>query len=251
MNKHTVYNRLEVFPTIDDLNIAAAKFIVDIANKAIAEKGKFIISFSGGHTPVKLYSILAKHPFREQIEWKKTFIFWGDERCVPLDDAQNNAHEAKVTLLDKVKIPPSNIHVIPVNLTPAEAANKYELEIKDFFGNEPMQFDLVLLGLGENGHTASLFPGAKILKEQAEGVREVFVEEEKMSRITMTAPLINQAHHILFLVTGDKKAEILENVMWVPYQPEKYPAQLIKPVHGDLRWFADSTAATGVLLKSL
>jgi len=251
MNKHTVYNHLEVFLTIDDLNIAAAKFIVDMANKAITEKGKFVISFSGGQTPVKLYSILAKSPFGEQIEWGKTFIFWGDERCVPLEDERNNAHQAKIKLLDKVNIPGSNIHPIQVNLTPPEAANKYEKEIKDFFGDEPLQFDLVLLGLGENGHTASLFPQAKILHEQAEGVREVYVEEEKMSRITMTAPLINQAHHILFLVAGKNKAEILETVMWAPYQPEKYPAQLIKPVHGDLRWFADNAAAVPLLLKSL
>jgi 6-phosphogluconolactonase len=251
MNKHTVHNHLEVFATIDDLNIAAAKFIVDIANKAIAEKGKFIISFSGGQTPVKLYSILAEQPFRAQIDWGKTFIFWGDERCVPIDDERNNAHQAKITLLDKVNIPPSNVHPIPVDLTPAEAAGNYEKEIKDFFGQEPLQFDLILLGLGENGHTASLFPGAKILNEKAEGVREVYVEEEKMFRITMTAPLINQAHHILYLVAGKNKAEILENAMWLPYQPEKYPVQLIKPVHGDLRWFADSSAATGVLLKNL
>lgn len=251
MNKHTVYNHLEVFPTIDDLNLAAAKFIVDVATNAIAGKGKFTISFSGGQTPVKLYSILAKPPFREQIEWKKTFIFWGDERCVPLDDERNNAHQAKIKLLNKVNIPLANIHVIPVDLTPAEAAAKYEKEIKDFFGNESLQFDLVLLGLGENGHTASLFPGTKIINEQVEGVREVYVQEEKMSRITMTAPLINQAHYILFLVAGRNKAEILEHIMWSPYQPEKYPAQLIKPEHGNLRWFADNAAATPLLLKSL
>jgi 6-phosphogluconolactonase len=251
MNKHTVYNHLEVFPTIDDLNIAAAKFIVDIAKKSIAEKGKFIVSFSGGQTPVKLYSILANSPFREQIEWEKTFVFWGDERCVPPDDDRNNAHQAKKKLLDKVAIPPANIHIIPVDLTPAEAAHKYEKEIKDFFGDEPLQFDLVLLGLGENGHTASLFPGNKLLNEKAEGVREVYVEEEKMSRVTMTAPLINQAHHILFLVSGRNKAEILEHIMWSPYQPEKYPAQLIKPEHGNLRWFADNAAAVPILLKSV
>jgi 6-phosphogluconolactonase len=251
MNKHTVHNRLEVFPAIDELYIAAAEFIIAMANNAITEKGRFIVSFSGGQTPVELYSILSKYPFCEQIEWKKTFIFWGDERCVPLEDKKNNAYQAKVTLLDRVNIPPSNIHAIPVNLPPLEAATVYEKEINDFFGNEPRQFDLVLLGLGENGHTASLFPGTKVLNEKAEGVREVYFEEEKMFRITMTAPLINRAHHILFLVTGRNKAEILENIMWAPYQPEKYPAQLIKPVEGDLRWFADSAAATPLLLRSL
>jgi 6-phosphogluconolactonase len=251
MNKHSVFNHLEVLPTIDDLNIAAAEFIISTAKNAIAKRGRFIISFSGGQTPVKLYSILSQPPFSEQIEWGKTFIFWGDERCVPLEDDQNNAYQARITLLDKVDIPATNIHIIPVNLTPAKAANKYEKDINDFFGNEPRQFDLVLLGLGENGHTASLFPGTKVLKEHTEGVREVYVEDEKMFRITMTAPLINMAHHILFLVAGRNKAEILENIMWAPYQPEKYPAQLIKPVKGSLRWFADSAAATPLLLRSL
>ena len=251
MNKHTVHNRLEVFASIEELNIAAAEFIISTANKAIAKKGKFIISFSGGQTPVELYSILSQNPFCEQIEWERTFIFWGDERCVPMEDKRNNAHQAKVTLLDKVNIPPTNIHVIPVNLLPAEAANTYEKEINDFFGGESLQFDLVLLGLGENGHTASLFPGTKVLNEQAEGMREVYVEDEKMFRITMTAPLINRAHHILFLVTGRNKAEILENIMWAPYQPEKYPAQLIKPIAGDLRWFADNAAATPLLLRNV
>lgn len=251
MNKHTVYNNLEVFPTIDELTIAAAKFIVTVANNAIVKNGRFTIALSGGNTPLELYSILAKYPFSEQIEWEKTFIFWGDERHVPINDNRNNAHQAKVMLLDKVNIPPSNIYIIPVNLEPAEAANKYENEIKKFFGDNPMQFDLVLLGLGENGHTASLFPGTKILDEKVEGIRDVYVKEEKMFRITMTAPLINQAHHILFLVSGRNKAEILETVTWVPYQPEKYPAQLIKPLHGDLRWFADSDAATGILLRNL
>jgi len=251
MNRHSVFNHLEVFPAVDDLYIAAAEFIVSIANKAIAKNGRFIISLSGGQTPVKLYSILAQDPFRNQIEWKKVFIFWGDERCVPLEDEQNNAYQAKVTWLNKVDVPPSNIHIIPVNLKPAEAAKQYEKKINDFFGNSPKQFDIVLLGLGENGHTASLFPGTNVLNEQAEGIREVYVEEEKMFRITMTAPLINKAHHILFLVSGKKKAKILENIMQGPYQPEKYPAQLINPVEADLRWFADSAAATSVLLKNL
>jgi len=251
MNKHSVFYHLEVLPTINDLNIAAAEFIIATAKKAIAKRGRFVISFSGGQTPLELYSILSQSPFREQIEWERTFIFWGDERCVPLEDKRNNAHQAKITLLNEVNIPPSNIHIIPVNLPPSEAAKKYEKEINDFFGVGPRQFDLILLGLGENGHTASLFPGTKILNEQAEGVREVYVEEEKNFRITMTAPLINQSHHILFLVTGKNKAEILENIMWAPYQPQKYPAQLIKPLEGDLRWFADSAAATPVLLRGL
>jgi 6-phosphogluconolactonase len=235
---------LIVFQTADEFNKAAAEFIVAIASKSIAARGRFVVSLSGGKTPQKLYSLLAELPFRNQIEWGRTFVFWGDERCVPLDDARNNAYQAKIFLLDKVNIPKTNIFSIPVNLSPEEAAIEYENEIKNFFGDEPMKFDLFLLGLGENGHTASLFPGTNVIDEQSESVRDVYVEEEKMFRITITAPLINRASTILFLVTGKNKAEMLRKVLELPYQPDKIPAQLIKPIDGELYWFVDQDAAT-------
>lgn len=237
------YN-IEVFQSIDALNKSAAEYIIAVSISAIAKRGRFTIALSGGDTPQKLYALLAKTPYCEQIEWKKTFVFWGDERWVPLDDKRNNAHQAKSILLDKVNIPASNIHRIPVNLSPNQAANKYEKELRTFFGNEPIQLDVILLGLGENGHTASLFPGTKVIHEHGEGVR--FVEDNLQvgGRITMTATLINQARQILFIVTGEKKAGILGKVLYTSYQPELYPAQLIKPIHGDLLWFADQEAAS-------
>lgn len=237
------YN-LKVFQTIEELNKAAAQFIIEIASQSIAARGKFTISLSGGQTPMQLYSLLSESPFKDEIQWQKTFIFWGDERCVPLSDERNNAHQAKLALLDKIDIPPNNIHVIPVNLSPEEEANRYEKEIKDFFGEENIRLDLILLGLGENGHTASLFPGTKVIDEQVEGVRALYVEEEKMFRVTMTAPLINNAHNILFLVAGEKKAGILKKVLRSPYDPDKYPAQLINPGKGKLYWFIDHMAAS-------
>jgi 6-phosphogluconolactonase len=244
------YN-LEVLPDAEDLYVAVAEFIIDAANKAIAKKAQFTFVLSGGQTPLELYSILAKHPYRDYMQWDKTFVFWGDERCVPLDDDRNNAHQAKIHLLDKVDIPKSNIHIIPVNLSPQEAAEKYEKDIKDFFEGEPQQFDLILLGLGEDGHTASLFPKTNVLTERVEGIRAVVVNAPIGTRVTMTAPLINRAHQIAFLVTGKNKATILKKVLSDSYQPEKYPAQLIKPVDGELHWFANSVAATRVLLKNL
>lgn len=242
MTAHSKYN-LEIFQTTEALNRAAAEFIISKASQAIAARGRFIISLSGGQTPQNLYSLLAEPFFCEQVQWKKTFIFWGDERCVPLDDDRNNAHQARSILLDKVDIPLSNIHFIPVNLSPEEAANTYEQELKDFFGEDPIRFDIMLLGLGENGHTASLFPHTKVIDEQAEGVRELYVEEEKEFRVTLTAPLINRSHHILFLVTGEKKAGILKKILTASYQPENYPAQLVKPVDGTLNWLVDHKAA--------
>jgi 6-phosphogluconolactonase len=234
---------LNVFQTVDEFNKAAIEYIISIANKSIADSGRFTIVLSGGETPAKIYSLLAEPPFSNQISWEKTFVFWGDERCVPFDSERNNAHNAIVLLLKKVSVPTSNIFRIPVDLVPIEAAAKYQKTINNFFEVESPKFDLILLGLGENGHTASLFPGTEVVNEHGIGVREVYVKEENTFRITMTAPLINSAYHILFLVTGEKKAVILKKVLAGSYQPDKYPAQLIKPTDGELVWFVDSSAA--------
>ena len=236
--------KLEVFPSEEELDIAAAEYIIDRAKNTIASKGKFVIALSGGRTPQKLFELLAQPLYTNKIDWKSTYVFWGDERCVPLDDERNNAFQAKNILLDKVNIPASNIYRIPVDLPPVAAASNYERTLDNFFENNPIQFDLILLGLGENGHTASLFPGTNVIEDTSAGIRDVYVEEEKMFRITMTAPLINEAHAILFLVTGKEKAEILNKVLNVSTENKKYPAQLICPKNGNLYWFADSEAAS-------
>ncbi|HTB06566.1 MAG TPA: 6-phosphogluconolactonase [Bacteroidia bacterium] len=240
-------NKIKVYNSIDALNYAVAEFIIDIANNSIEKKGKCVIALSGGQTPLSLYSLLAQSPFKEQLPRNKITFFWTDERYVPATDKRNNANQARTILLNKVNIPPTNIHAIPVDLSPAEAAQDYEKEIKASLG-EPALFDLILLGLGENGHTASLFPGTIILKEEEAYVKETYVEEEKMYRISMTAPLINQSCNIAFLVTGKNKATVLKDVLNGAYQPDKYPAQLIQPKEGHLFWFIDSEAAA--LLKN-
>lgn len=170
---------LRIFETPELLSEAAGDYFIELSNAAIKERGRFIISLSGGHTPEKLFSLLATPVYRDKIQWSKTFVFWGDERCVGLDDKQNNAHLARVLLLNEIDIPPKNIFPIPVNLPPAEAALEYEQTLKSFFGTNPPSFDLILLGLGENGHTASLFPGTPVLHEQTRWVKEVYVEEAK------------------------------------------------------------------------
>jgi 6-phosphogluconolactonase len=236
-------NKIEVFNNEHELTGAAAVFILKAAKNAVDARGRFVISLSGGHTPEQLYLTLAKQPFRDQMPWSKTFVFWGDERCVPSDDKQNNANMAKKLLLDHVNIPPLNLKPVPVDETPVESAKEYEQIIKKFFDKEAPCFDLILLGLGENGHTASLFPGSDVLSEHSRLVKEVYVAEQKMFRVTMTADLINQAHNIMFLVEGEGKAGILNAVLNDAHQPAKYPAQLIRPVKGNLYWFADSKAA--------
>ena len=235
-------NNIQIFEP-DELAKAAAEFIVKIANEAIDANGRFVISLSGGHTPETLYGVLATAPYRGRIAWDKTYVFWGDERCVPSDDAQNNARMAKIFLLDRVDIPPSNIYPVPVNLPPAKGAAAYENSIKEFFGNEQPCFDLILLGLGENGHTASLFPGTDIISDHTHLIKEVFVPEQKMYRITMTADMINKAENVIFLVAGEEKAAILNTILTHTYEPALFPAQLIKPDHGKLYWFVDNKAS--------
>ncbi|MEO6131829.1 MAG: 6-phosphogluconolactonase [Saprospiraceae bacterium] len=235
---------IDIFENIEKLNVAAAEYFITLSNQVISVKGKFIVSLSGGETPLKFYSLLSTSSFKEQIQWNNIYLFWGDERVVPLDDPRNNAHQVKRILLDKMNIPSDHIHIIPVQFPPQDAAKQYDKEISEFFGEKKARFDLIFLGLGENGHTASLFPGTKVINEKKAGVRSVYVEEEKMYRITMTAPLINQAHHILFLVTGKKKASVLKNILKGPYHPDKYPAQLINPEKGSVKWFVDSEAAS-------
>jgi 6-phosphogluconolactonase len=242
MNPNPPYT-LEVFKTVAELDSATARHIITIAKDAVKERSRFSISLSGGDTPKKLYALLAEEPYNSQMPWQETHIFWGDERCLPLEDVRNNAHEAKLILLDKIKLPAENIHVIPVNRHPAEAADAYEKELAVFFNGQPMRFDLILLGLGENGHTASLFPGTNVLQEQAAGVRAVYVEGQQMFRITLTAPLINAAANIVFLVSGESKSQILKNVLSSDDKMMHYPAQLIKPAHGKLFWLVDEAAA--------
>ncbi|HZX73190.1 MAG TPA: 6-phosphogluconolactonase [Cyclobacteriaceae bacterium] len=236
-------DHVKVFSSTDELVLATANYIISQATKAVQERGRFVISLSGGETPKQLFAALAKAPLRDQMPWGKIFFFWGDERCVPLTDERNNAHQAKLILFDQVNAPASNIHRIPVDLSPEKAATAYEKDLADFFGGAKQQFDLMLLGLGENAHTASLFPGTPVIHEKLVGVRSVYVKEDDMFRVSMTAPLINLSRSILFLVTGIKKAATLRNVLKAPYDPDKFPAQLIKPVDGELQWFTASNAA--------
>lgn len=217
-------NKLSVFPNVAALAKAAAELMIKTSKQAIESRGRFVISLSGGTTPENLFVLLAKPPYREQILWNKTFIFWGDERFVPSDDKRNNANKARALLLDHIDIPEININPIPVDLDPDEAAKNYEGIITNFFGKEPPRFDLIFLGLGEDGHTASLFPRTDVVFENSLLVGEVYVAEQKMYRITMTPALINQARNIAFLVEGEKKAEILKTILSAPQQPNRFPS---------------------------
>jgi 6-phosphogluconolactonase len=226
-------NTVTNFDSAELLAEAAANYFVTLANECIEKKGKFAVALSGGNTPMALYKLLASPTFSNKLDWKKVFIFWGDERCVPLESSDNNAFNAKNILLSKIKIPSKNIFTIPVDETPVNAAIYYEATIKIFFKTDKPVFDLILLGMGDDGHTASLFPYTKILQEKEKLVSPVFIENKNSWRISFTETLINLATHKLFLVIGKDKKPMLDIILHGEKDIEKYPAHMIE----NAEWF--------------
>ncbi len=225
------------------LSQAAAELFAAEARRAVQERGRFAVALAGGDTPQRTYELLAREPYRDQVPWQNTHVFWGDERCVPADDPRSNAGMARRALLDHVPVPPEQVHPMRCDRSPREAAVTYEALLRGFFTAGCPRFDLILLGLGENGHTASLFPGTSVLKEQQRWVAEVYLAEEGLHRLTLTAPAINQAARVVFLVAGSSKAHILRTVVEGDRDSPGIPARLINPLDGDLLWLADRAAA--------
>jgi 6-phosphogluconolactonase len=234
---------ITVYADLESLSRAAAALVVTQANLAVAARGRFSLALAGGHTPRRTYELLARAPFVDQAPWDRMHVFWGDERCVPLDDLRSNARMAKEAWLDHVPIPQNQIHPLNCALAPAAAAREYEARLREFFAGQPPRLDLVLLGLGNNGHTASLFPDSPVLEEKTRWVAEVYLAEPDLHRVTLTAPLINQAAVVAFLVAGRSKAGVLREVRHGPRDPRRLPAQLIQPQNGDLLWLTDREAA--------
>lgn len=234
---------LHVYITADETISMLADFFVRTVNDAIETKGECSVVLSGGNSPRKLYEVLSSPSYKKQVNWNKIYFFFGDERCVPFTDKDNNGLMAKQILFDPLEIDESKIFYINTRLSPAEAAIDYSQVILSYFHKKPVQFDLVLLGLGDNAHTASLFPHTTVLYEMKELVSAVYVEEIKSYRITMTAPLINEAHSIAFLVYGESKAEAVYHVLKAGKNIDRYPAQLIEDDEGVVHWFLDEQAA--------
>jgi len=225
-------------------------FIAELAITAIAEHGSFTFAFSGGNTPRHVYERLASEYYSDRIDWSKVQVFFGDERCVPPKDPRSNYHMARTTLCDHVPIPAANVHRIRGEDQPEQAAEEYAEELGRTFGDDARKggspasgFDLVLLGMGDNGHTASIFPGLAAVTESVHWVMAQYVEVVGMWRVTLTPLILNAAHHVAFLVAGADKAEMLSKVLEGPYQPVVLPAQIIKPTHGELHWLVDSAAS--------
>ncbi|GBC81565.1 6-phosphogluconolactonase [bacterium HR10] len=234
----------------EELALRAAMCFVELAEEFIARNGRFCVALSGGSTPRGLYARLASPPFRERVIWSKVHLFWGDERCVPPDHPESNYGMVERELLTKVPIPPANVHRMPGEKDPEEAAVEYAHTLRTFFGLAACElpaFDLVLLGLGEDGHTASLFPGTDVLHERTEMVRAVSVEKLGVSRLTLTAAVFNHAANVIFLVSGERKAAVLREVLLGEEQPDRLPAQLIAPTRGQLLWIVDRDAAREIV----
>ena len=224
---------------------AAAEQFTSLSKKAIAEHGRFAVALSGGSTPKALFELLAKAPYIEAIDWQNVHIFWGDERTVPPDYDDSNYGMAYNTLLKHVALPDENIHRMRGEMDAAEAALEYEHDLRIFFGADVVPtFDLIHLGMGDDGHTASLFPATAALEEKARMVVANYVPQHETWRITLTAPVINAARQVTFLVAGANKAARLNEVLNGAHQPEKLPSQLIKPQPGNLTWLLDEAAAS-------
>lgn len=225
-----------------------ADYILTISSHAIRQHGQCSLALSGGSTPRDTYQLLATPAYADRMDWSRIFVFWGDERCVPPDDPESNFYMAYEALLKHVPIPPQHIHRMRGEEDPETGAAKYEADLRAFSaqdrsctGNGPC-FDLNLLGLGENGHTASLFPGAPALAETQRWVVAQCVDATPPWRLTLTPHAINAARHIAFIVSGSHKASILAQVLKGPSQPEKLPAQLVQPTDGEVIWFIDQAA---------
>lgn len=237
---------IRVYPDLESLSHAAAALLVTQANLAAAARGRFSVALSGGNTPRRTYELLAASPFKDQAPWDRVHVFWGDERGVPLTDPRSNARLAKEAWLDRVPIPADQIHPMNCAADPAAAARQYEAQLREFFAGQPPRLDLVLLGLGDDGHTASLFPGTPALEERERWAAAVLAAELDLYRVTLTPPLINQAVVVAFLVAGPSKAGVLWEVLRGPRDPARLPAQLIRPQNGELLWLTDLDAAAQV-----
>lgn len=233
--------------TPQDLFQAAAEEVIRLATEAVSQRGRFTIALSGGSTPKNLYTLIAANA-SATLPWDQMFFFWGDERHVPLDDPESNYRMAKEALLSKVPIPPANVFPIPAEKEDAAAgAEAYERTVRKFFAlnnNEFPNFDLILLGMGPDGHTASLFPESPALQEKSRLVVANWVEKLKTSRITFTLPVLNAARCVAFVVSGADKAAVLHEVLEGSAPADKYPSKLVRPTNGRLIWFLDRAAAS-------
>lgn len=243
----------KIFPNVEELNNFAAEKFVEIATEAIEKRGRLTIALAGGSTPKSFYKLLSSDKFKAKIDWSKIFFFFGDERNVLPTEAESNFRMAHENLFEALKIKDENIFRWQTEQRNAEQiARNYEKQLRSFFeanDNPPAtaggsdRFDLILLGMGADGHTASLFPDTEALHETKKVAAANYVEKLNDWRFTLTFPVINNARNVIFLVAGEEKAETLKAVLEGDFEPEKFPAQSVRPSSGELFWLVDEKAA--------
>lgn len=237
---------VRIFENLDVLSRAAAEGFVETSARAITDRGRFLVALSGGETPLTFYRLLAQSPTREQIDWRFLHAFWGDERCVPPEDVENSYRQVHEALLAHVPIPSGNVHRIQSDLPPQVAAEAYASVLQQF-STPPLEwprFDLVLLGMGTDGHTASIFPGSPISATSPTLAVTGKYLDRPSQRVTLTPLVLNSARLIIFLVSGEGKREVLANVLSGNLRPDLLPAQRIQPTDGELIWMVDRAAAS-------
>jgi 6-phosphogluconolactonase len=240
---------VRVYPTPETLFQETAHHVMQIAREAVNERGRFVAALSGGSTPKGLFQQLAEEPYRSLIHWEKTYLFWVDERHVPLTDQTSNYRMTQEFLLSKVPIPKANVFPMTDGSQSVErAASVYEIKMGKFFGTGQVpRFDLSLLGMGDDGHTASLFPGMPQVNELHKWVVGYFVDEARKERVSLTFPVLNASRNLLVLLEGQKKAERLKDALEGPSEPPRLPIQYLRPTDGKLVFAMDSAASS--LLK--
>ncbi|MEP7147581.1 MAG: 6-phosphogluconolactonase [Acidobacteriota bacterium] len=235
--------KIRVFETPDELNAAAAELFVEIGEAAISKRGQFVVALSGGSTPAPVYKLIAER-HRSRLDWKRVFFFFGDERNVPADSPESNYRMANDTLFSALPLHHDSVHKWPTwREVPEKIAEDYALEINHFFQGSP-RLDLILLGLGTDCHTASLFPQTSALGENEKIAVANWVEKLGDYRFTLTFPLINNAPNVMFIVSGKEKAEAAAQVLEGEFRPDEFPAQFVDPENGTLYWLVDETAAS-------
>jgi 6-phosphogluconolactonase len=235
---------LHIEKDANGLSKKLASWLTGYIQEVLSKQDRFTFVLSGGSTPKLLYALLGQPPYSESIPWDRIHFFWGDERAVPFEDSRNNAKMCFDELLDKVPVKSENIHIMRTDISPADSALEYESILQRYFAGSETTFDFVLLGMGDDGHTLSLFPGTDVIHEKEAWATSFFLTAQDMYRITLTAPVVNKAACVAFLATGNGKAEVLKQVLRGDENLDLYPSQIIKPEKGQLHWFVDEAAAS-------
>jgi len=233
---------IHLYSNKEKLVIATTEHVVNSIGQAIRQNGLCNMALAGGNTPGGVYSVLAASPYRERVDWGRLHLFWGDERMVPPEHQDSNFRMVQKTLLDHIKIPDENIHRIRGEITPELAAEECAETLRTHFKDDLPRFDLILLGLGEDGHTASLFPDTDAVEECEKHAVAVFVPKLNAWRVTLTLPVLNAAREILFLVSGKSKSDIVQRIMSIKQPAKEFPATMVNPENGTIHWMLDSEA---------